>query len=423
MSDLERRLVSAKPCALYGHTKKITSLAWAPTSSSSSSLLVASGSSDTTIRCWALDASGQSRRSDVLAGHEGAVDALAWCPLSAHVLASGATDRSVRLWDARSGGKCTAVVATKGQALSMAWTLDALGVVVGTRDDTLLFIDVRKASALGPGAGSGSGSSRGSGGSASAVVSSTQLREELNEFAFCPHNGLLYAGLGTIFGVTDEGSVGVFSVLRGAPEAGSGSSSSSSSAAAPAAPAAPAPSAASAAPAPSAASTAPAPSAPPAAGSGSFTGISELWRARCHTAPVTHLRFSCDGRHFATGSGDATVCLWDAAEGTVLRVFDRPEAQVRALSWSRDGGHLAIASGDSHDAAAARGLDIVRSSDGTRVCGVSGSVGLAAWSPSAHVLAYAAEDLSPAPGTLSSKPAGAAPAAGYEPGALRVLAA
>jgi cell division cycle protein 20 (cofactor of APC complex) len=113
------------PLTHFGHAKKVTSLGW------STAGVVATGSSDTSIRTWHLEASGGLRQCDVLKGHSGAVDALSWCPASPCVLASGATDRSVRLWDTRAGWRCTGTVATKGQALSLAWTPDCEFVLFG----------------------------------------------------------------------------------------------------------------------------------------------------------------------------------------------------------------------------------------------------------------------------------------------------
>ena len=459
MSALERAIVSAKPQLHYGHTKKvrlaapavhllhrrftrigpppppsqIMSLAW-----SSTGHLVATGSGDFSVRTWSLDPTGAPRRSDALRGHAGAVDAVAWSPTAPAVLASGATDRTVRLWDTRVGaGRCTSVVGTsKSQALSLTWTPDGLGVAVGTRDDLLLFIDTRKASG---GAGTGGMPAVGSAGAGApaapataaaaaaaaataaaaptaAVVSSTQFREELNEFAFAPtgcgsHSGLLFAGLGSKTATVEEGAVGVFS-LHGMGGLGSGGGDGVGA---------------------GAGAGAGAGRGVEDRGSSGSTGggggITELGRVSAHTAPITQLRFSPSGAYFATGSGDASVCVWDAADGGVMRVFDRPESAVWSLSWSPDGGHLAIASGDKEDEA--KHLELIRVIDGTRVRVFSSPAAVhhVAWAPHACVLAYSTEDAS-GPGAAQhvfdgsgrvradKQPGGAA----YEAGGLRVLA-
>ena len=63
-----------------------------------SHLLVACGTQHTTVRLVDLR-SGASTHS--LAGHAGAILSTAWSPTREHILASGASDGSVRLWDVR----------------------------------------------------------------------------------------------------------------------------------------------------------------------------------------------------------------------------------------------------------------------------------------------------------------------------------
>ena len=401
LTPFERSIAASikTPTTHFGHLKKCTSLGW------SAAGVAASGSSDTTVRTWHVEPTGGLRGCDVLKGHTGAVDALSWCPDTPSVLATGATDRSVRLWDTRAGWRCTGTVATKGQALSLAWTPDCACVVMGTRDDSLVVIDVRRATS-------------GAAGSA-ATLCSTSFKEEINEFAFSPATGLLFVGLGALQqGLTDEGALGIFSlsgVGAGGLAAAAGSSSSSSSSS--------------------------------SGGGGGGAGgaqqqqqqqqaslqqqqqqaslqqqpttsvLSEVARVSCHTAPITHLRFSPTGSHFATGSGDSCVCLWDAAEMAVVGVFDRAEAQLRGISWSRTGAHLAVASGDKEGST--KCLEVVRVADGTRVvampCPAAINPGCVSWAPHANLLAYAVEDCGSA--KISEKPGGER----FEAGALKLL--
>ena len=63
-----------------------------------------------------------------------------------------------------------------------------------------------------------------------------------------------------------------------------------------------------------------------------------------HTANVSSLAFSADGRMLVSGSYDATIKLWDVATGKELATFkDRP---VRAVAITADSKTLASGSGD-----------------------------------------------------------------------------
>ena len=80
--------------SLEGHTNVVTSVAFDPQSG-----MLASGSTDNTVKLW--DArSGKLLRT--LEGHGNSVYNLAFNPLG-DTLASGSTDNTVKLWDARSG--------------------------------------------------------------------------------------------------------------------------------------------------------------------------------------------------------------------------------------------------------------------------------------------------------------------------------
>ncbi len=111
------------------------------------------------------------------------------------------------------------------------------------------------------------------------------------------------------------------------------------------------------------------------------------------------------------------MCLWDARENAVVSVFDRAEAQLRGLSWSRAGTHLAVASGDKEESA--KILEVVRVSDGTRVvsmpCPAAINPGCVSWAPHANLLAYAVEDAGSA--KVNEKPGGDR----FEAGALKLL--
>ena len=95
---------------------------------------------DPNIRIWPIEARGND--STELRGHEQPVNAIAWHPENAHVLASGANDRTVRLWDVNSR-RAQHVVKLQGEASSLAWNDSGDYLCVGTRNDVICTWDVR----------------------------------------------------------------------------------------------------------------------------------------------------------------------------------------------------------------------------------------------------------------------------------------
>jgi hypothetical protein len=65
------------------------------------------------VRLWALDPSGRSTGTE-LKGHQESVDQLRWDPKQPEVLGTASGDKTVRIWDTRSG-KCSNVIETKGE--------------------------------------------------------------------------------------------------------------------------------------------------------------------------------------------------------------------------------------------------------------------------------------------------------------------
>jgi WD40 repeat protein len=59
-----------------------------------------------------------------------------------------------------------------------------------------------------------------------------------------------------------------------------------------------------------------------------------------HTAQITGLAFSADGRSLATGGEDGTVGVWEAASGTLRRQFAGHLGPVTAIAFSPDGALL-----------------------------------------------------------------------------------
>ena len=66
-----------------------------------------------------------------------------------------------------------------------------------------------------------------------------------------------------------------------------------------------------------------------------------------HTVGITSTTFSPDGTTLASGSGDTTICLWDAVTGTHLNTLEGHTQTVTSVAFSPDGKTLASGSSDN----------------------------------------------------------------------------
>src|SRR5437667_379037 len=87
---------------LGGHTDVVYSVAWAPDGS-----MLASGARDYTIRLWDFET---GKEKYILEGHTGNIDSVFFSPNSTF-LASQSEDGTVRIWHLNTG-KCVAIIQT-----------------------------------------------------------------------------------------------------------------------------------------------------------------------------------------------------------------------------------------------------------------------------------------------------------------------
>lgn len=65
-----------------------------------------------------------------------------------------------------------------------------------------------------------------------------------------------------------------------------------------------------------------------------------------HDAPVRAVAFSPDGRTLAAGSSDATIQLWDVADGTLEATLTGHQGPIETVSFSPSGGFIVSAARD-----------------------------------------------------------------------------
>ena len=236
---------------LRGHTDTITRIAWSPDGA-----YLASPSKDKTIRIW--DArSGAFIRT--LQGHTGEVNSVTWSP-DGQQIASASQNSTIRLWDAASGKHLRIFKGHIRPVLSVTWSPDGQRLASASGDKTIRLWDATSGEHL-------------------------QILEEHNALV----NSVAWSPDGQRLASTSEDkTICLWDAASG----------------------------------------------------------KHLQTLEGHTASVYSVAWSPDGQRLVSASSDKTIRLWENASGKTLQILEEHSTFVKCAVFSAD-GHWLVSKGEN----------------------------------------------------------------------------
>ena len=141
METLKGRFAEAKIKELRGHKSHVNSVSWSPNGRK-----LASGSTDQTIKLWNMEGAVTGSSSAVpgsqeLKGHSGSVEHVCFSPTDDDVLASLAADKTVKIWDTRTGQVSQSIAFPNFAGINFCWHPNGCLLAIGGKDDTVCVVN------------------------------------------------------------------------------------------------------------------------------------------------------------------------------------------------------------------------------------------------------------------------------------------